>query len=77
MSDALSVVMPVHDEAQRLPATIDALVAAVEPSGFVAELVLVDDGSSDGSADSSAQLDSPRPQKSSSSSKFFSLPDAK
>ena len=51
MSDVLSVVMPVHDEAQHLPATIDALVAAVEPSGFVAELVLVDDGSSDGSAD--------------------------
>lgn len=47
----LSVVMPVHNEAEHLPATIDALLAALEGSGFDAELVLVDDGSVDGSAD--------------------------
>jgi glycosyltransferase involved in cell wall biosynthesis len=41
--------MPVHDEAAHLPATIDALVTAVSRSGFDAELVLVDDGSTDGS----------------------------
>jgi glycosyltransferase involved in cell wall biosynthesis len=48
---SLSVVMPVHDEAAHLPATISALLAAVDDSGFDAELVLVDDGSTDGSAD--------------------------
>jgi glycosyltransferase involved in cell wall biosynthesis len=51
MSTTLSVVMPVYNEAAHVPATIDALVEAVEHSGFEAELVLVDDGSTDGSAD--------------------------
>jgi len=41
----------VRDEAAQLPATIEALLAALEGSGFQAELVVVDDGSSDGSAD--------------------------
>ena len=47
---SLSVVMPVFNEASHLPATIEALVAALAGDGFDAELVLVDDGSSDGSA---------------------------
>ena len=47
----LSVVMPVFNEAAYLPATIDALVVAVEQSGLSVELVVVDDGSTDGSAD--------------------------
>ena len=51
MRAALSVVVPVHNEAAHLPATIDALTEAVARSGFDAELVLVDDGSTDGSAD--------------------------
>jgi glycosyltransferase involved in cell wall biosynthesis len=42
--------MPVRNEAPHLPATIDALITALEGSGFDAELVLVDDGSTDGSA---------------------------
>jgi len=46
----LSVVIPVHDEAAHLPTTVAALVAAVEESGFLADVVVVDDGSSDGSA---------------------------
>lgn len=45
----LSVVIPVHNEAAHLPRTIDALTVAVARSGYDAELVLVDDGSSDGS----------------------------
>jgi glycosyltransferase involved in cell wall biosynthesis len=48
---SLSVVMPVHNEAAYLPGTIRALLSAVDGSGFDAELVLVDDGSTDGSAD--------------------------
>jgi hypothetical protein len=51
MTERLSVVMPVHDEAAHLAATIEALVEAVAQSGFTADLVLVDDGSSDGSAE--------------------------
>ena len=48
---ALSVVMPAYNEARHLPATIAALVEAVERSGLDAELVVVDDGSADGSGD--------------------------
>jgi glycosyltransferase involved in cell wall biosynthesis len=51
MTRSLSVVMPFYNEADHLPATIDALAEAVSRSSFSAELVLVDDGSSDGSAD--------------------------
>jgi glycosyltransferase involved in cell wall biosynthesis len=46
----LSIVMPVHDEAPHLEETVAALVTAVERSPFDAGLVLVDDGSRDGSA---------------------------
>jgi glycosyltransferase involved in cell wall biosynthesis len=51
MTASLSVVMPVHNEAEHLPATVDALAEAVSRADFDAELVLVDDGSTDGSAD--------------------------
>jgi glycosyltransferase involved in cell wall biosynthesis len=50
MSTALSVVMPVRNEAEHLPATLAALARAAEVSGLELELVLVDDGSTDGSA---------------------------
>ena len=48
---SLSVVMPVFNEVSHLPRTIEALAGAVEGSGFDTELVVVDDGSRDGSAD--------------------------
>jgi glycosyltransferase involved in cell wall biosynthesis len=48
---SLSIVMPVFNEASHLPATLAALAAALDGSGFDAEIVLVDDGSTDGSAD--------------------------
>jgi glycosyltransferase involved in cell wall biosynthesis len=50
MSRSLSIVIPVHDEAEHLSATIDALVEAAARSGFTTELIVVDDGSTDGSA---------------------------
>jgi glycosyltransferase involved in cell wall biosynthesis len=43
--------MPVHNEAPSVPDTMEALVLAVAESGFDAEVVLVDDGSTDGTAD--------------------------
>jgi glycosyltransferase involved in cell wall biosynthesis len=48
---SLSVVIPVRDEAPHLPATLQALIAALDGSGFDAEVLVVDDGSQDGSAD--------------------------
>ena len=51
MSLSLSVVMPVHNESAHLAATIDALVDAVARSGLEAELIVVDDGSDDGSGE--------------------------
>ncbi len=50
-SPSLSVVIPMRDEAANLPATIAALLAALDEGGFDAELVVVDDGSTDGSAE--------------------------
>lgn len=46
---SLSVVIPVRDEAGSLPATIGALLAALDGDAFDAELIVVDDGSTDGS----------------------------
>ena len=50
MTPALSVVMPVYNEARDLPATLAALLTALDRSSLDAELVVVDDGSTDGSA---------------------------
>jgi len=51
MSGSLSVVMPVHNESAHLAGTVDALVNAVDRSGLDAELIVVDDGSDDGSGE--------------------------
>jgi glycosyltransferase involved in cell wall biosynthesis len=51
MTRSLTVVMPVHNESAHLAATIDALTEAVERSGLAAELIVVDDGSSDESGE--------------------------
>jgi glycosyltransferase involved in cell wall biosynthesis len=51
VGDALSIVMPVFNEEAHVARTVDALAAAVAGSGFQAELVIVDDGSSDGTAE--------------------------
>jgi glycosyltransferase involved in cell wall biosynthesis len=48
---SISVVIPARDEAAHLSTTIAALLEAVERSGWEAELLLVDDGSTDGTAD--------------------------
>jgi glycosyltransferase involved in cell wall biosynthesis len=50
----LSIVMPVFNEATHVPRTIAAVATAVSGSGFDAELIVVDDGSTDGTADAAA-----------------------
>ncbi|MHB8509079.1 MAG: dolichyl-phosphate beta-glucosyltransferase [Candidatus Dormibacteria bacterium] len=46
----LSVVLPAYNEANRVPATIRAVSAYLAGSGMRTELLVVDDGSSDGTA---------------------------
>jgi glycosyltransferase involved in cell wall biosynthesis len=46
----LSVVIPAFDSASWIPSTLDALAVAVERSGLTSEVIVVDDGSTDGTA---------------------------
>ena len=52
----LSIVVPAYNEARRLPATARAVLEAMGGWPFSCELVLVDDGSSDGTAELIAGL---------------------
>lgn len=47
----LSVVIPARDEAESIPLTLGGLAAALEQEGVDYELLVVDDGSTDGTAD--------------------------
>ena len=46
----LSVVVPLFNEAESVPHLVDQLLEALRPSGEHFELVLVNDGSNDGTA---------------------------
>src|SRR5947209_14440044 len=45
----LSICVPVYNERENLPLLHEAIVKVVEPAGIATEIILVDDGSSDGS----------------------------
>src|SRR5579864_4144401 len=47
----LSVVIPCYNEQDRLPATVDAIKQYMAANGIDYELILSDDGSSDGTED--------------------------
>jgi dolichyl-phosphate beta-glucosyltransferase len=47
---SLSIVIPAYNEAHRLPAGLDLARAFLDASGLSAEIVVVDDGSADGTA---------------------------
>jgi glycosyltransferase involved in cell wall biosynthesis len=46
-----SIVIPAYNEAARIPATLDAVVACIRSRGWAAEVVVVDDGSRDATAE--------------------------
>ena len=45
----LSVIVPIHNELENIPVLHERVTAALQPTGLDYELVLVDDGSKDGS----------------------------
>jgi dolichyl-phosphate beta-glucosyltransferase len=47
----LSIVIPAYNEAERLPPTLDRILAWVRGRDFACEIVVVDDGSADATAD--------------------------
>ncbi|MCC3414870.1 MAG: glycosyltransferase family 2 protein [Microcoleus sp. PH2017_29_MFU_D_A] len=52
----VSVVVPVYNEVESLPHLIEAIASAIQPSGLSYQIICVDDGSSDNSADLLKQL---------------------
>ena len=58
----LSVVIPAHNEAGAVEATLRSLIAEVEPEGIDYEIVVVDDGSTDGTGDAVAAVAAAHPR---------------
>ena len=52
----VSVILPVHNEAGHLRGEVDRIEAALEASPYSFEIIVVDDGSTDGSLDELADL---------------------
>src|SRR5919199_158336 len=56
----VSVVVPVYNEVQSLPHLIEAIASSIQSSGLSYQIICVDDGSKDGSAELLQQLASSR-----------------
>lgn len=52
----VSIVLPVYNEAGHLQAEVDRIRAAMDASGYSYEIIVVDDGSTDGSAEIARSL---------------------
>jgi glycosyltransferase involved in cell wall biosynthesis len=48
---SLSIVIPAHNEANRLPRTLDHIFKYLRQKGWTAEVIVVNDGSNDGTAE--------------------------
>lgn len=57
----LSVVAPAHNEEENIPRLVDEVARAVEPLGLTWELIIVDDGSTDGTRAAVCSLLAGRP----------------
>ena len=57
----LSIVVPVFEERDNLEPLVDEILEVLSPTGLAAEIVLVNDGSRDGSAERIAELARSRP----------------
>jgi len=51
MTPEISIVIPAYNEASRLPATLDRVQHHLSTAGFSAEVIVVDDGSHDDTAE--------------------------
>ncbi|MBE9138204.1 glycosyltransferase family 2 protein [Nodosilinea sp. LEGE 07088] len=58
----ISVVVPIYNEYDSLPALVEAVTAVLTPLGRPWELICIDDGSTDGSSDRLRELTQPYPQ---------------
>ena len=47
MPPAYSIVIPAYNESERLPATLDRILVHIQERGWSAEILVVDDGSTD------------------------------
>ena len=56
MNPSLSIVVPTFLEAESLPRLVPALIEALEPEGHRPEIIVVDDGSTDGTPDVARRL---------------------
>ena len=64
---SLCIVVPAYNEARRLPGSIDAMLKWADDAGADVEIIVVDDGSTDGCTDIIKQYDCtliPTPQNS-------------
>ncbi len=56
MNDKISIIVPIYNERENLEPFLEALRAALDPTGERYEVLLVDDGSTDGGGDTIAAL---------------------
>jgi len=61
MPEMLSVVVPCRNESENLPLLVDRLHAALAEGNSAVEIILVDDGSTDGTAEALRRLSSDKP----------------